>query len=388
MAKSSKRSKRTKEVKQTKKQIAFSRKEARQNRIILIAVGALITLIVAVLGTGIIRELVIKPGQPVAIVNQVKIRTDDYQDMVTYDRYNLYRDLSSLQNAIDELSASPEENQLFLSFYEQQLGQLQASLSLLPQNTLDDMIDDELIQQQANEEGLTVTPAEVEQAITEGIRQDLSVAAQQPLTGTEQLPTPTPVSQEQVDEIYNSYLGNLKLSDKSFRAIVARNLLRDKLQEVLASRVPTTGSVANVQLIQTETEESAVDAMERINAGEDFAIVAQEVSTDTLTAESGGSVGWVTIGQLSTRYGVEVDATVFSVEVGEPGLVESNGMFYVVQVLERDENGPLPSDILTQRQNSALSDWLEERKASPDVEIERLLEPEQIPPDPFAVAQG
>lgn len=389
MAKSSKKSKgTTKEAKQTKKQIAFSRKEARQNRIILIAVGVLIAVIVVVLGIGIVRELIIKPGQPVAIVNNVKIPTDDFQDMVNYNRYNLYLNISNLQNGIDDLRASPEDNEFLISFYEQQLGQLQSSLSLVPQDTLDDLIDDELIRQQAEEEGLTVTPAEVEQAITEDIRQALTVAPQEPLTGTEQLPTPTPVSQEQIDEVYNSILDNMKLSDKSFRAIIERSLLRGKLQELLASRVPTTGLVANVQLIQTETEQNAVTAMERIEAGEDFAIVAQEVSTDTVTAEGGGNVGWVTTEQLSARYGEDLDAFVFSHEVGKLGIVESNGMFYVVLVLERDENGPLPSDVLTQRQNSALFDWLEEHKASPDLEIERLLEPEQIPPDPFAITQG
>jgi parvulin-like peptidyl-prolyl isomerase len=388
MAKSSKKSKRTKEVKQTKKQIAFSRKEARQNRIILIAVGALIALIVAILAFGVIRELVVKPGQPVALVNQVKIPVDEFQDMVNYNRYNLYLNLGYLQNSLDELNASPEDNAFLISFYEQQVEQLQSSLSLVAQDTLEDLIDDELIRQQAEEEGLTVTPAEVEQAITEDIRQELTVASQETLTGTEQLPTPTPVSQEQIDEVYNSILDNMKLSDASFRAIVERSLLRGKLQDLLAGRVPTTGLVANVQLIQTETEQDAVAAMERIETGEDFAIVAQEVSTDTVTAEAGGDVGWVAPGQLTTRYGEALDASVFSQEVGEPGTVESNGMFYVVLVLARDENGPLPSEVLTQRQNSALADWLEEQKSSPDVEIERLLEPEQIPPDPFASSQG
>ncbi len=385
MAKSSKKSKKTtKDAKQTKKQIAIGRKEARQNRIILIAVSALIAVIVLILGFGIIGELILKPGEPVATVNQVKLRTDDFQDMVNYNRYNLYLSLSNLQNSIDELSASPEDNEFLISFYEQQLGQLQASISLVPDDTLDEMIDDELVRQQAEAEGLMVTPAEVEQAITDDIRQALTVAPQEPLTGTEQLPTPTPVAQEQIDEVYNSILANMKLSDKSFRAIVERRLLRGKLQDLLASRVPTTGLVADVQLIQTETEEDAVNALERIEAGEDFALVAQEVSTDTLTAEGGGSVGWVTTGQLSTRYGEELDTFVFSHEVGELGTVESNGMFYVVLVLERDENGPLPSDILTQRQNSALFDWLEEHRSSPDVEIERLQKPEQIPTDPFA----
>jgi parvulin-like peptidyl-prolyl isomerase len=176
----------------------------------------------------------------------------------------------------------------------------------------------------------------------------------------------------------------MQLSDSAFRTIVRRSLMLEKVQDALASEVPSTGLVADVQLIQTETEEGAISARERIESGEDFAIVAQEISTDTLTLEDGGAVGLVTTGQLSTRYGADLDAYVFALEVGELGLVESDGMFYVVKVVERDENGPLPADILTQRQNSALTDWLEEHKTSPDVLIERLLTPEQIPTDPFA----
>ena len=180
----------------------------------------------------------------------------------------------------------------------------------------------------------------------------------------------------------------MNLSNGDFRTIVGRSLMLSKVQDALASEVPTTGLIADVQLIQSEIDLAAIAAKGRIERGEDFAIVAQEVSTDTLTAENGGSVGWVTPGQLTARYGAELDEYVFELEVGELGMVESDNLYYVVQVLDRDEDGPLPEDVLIQRQNSALIDWLDERKASPDVEIERLLEPDQIPPDPFASLLG
>jgi parvulin-like peptidyl-prolyl isomerase len=180
----------------------------------------------------------------------------------------------------------------------------------------------------------------------------------------------------------------MKISDQSFRTIVGRNLLRTKVQDLLASQVPTTGLVVNVQLIQTETEAEAVAAQERIEGGEDFAIVAQEVSTDTLSAEEGGSLGWVTTGQLSARYGEDLETFVFSSQVGEMGITQSDGMFYLVLVSDRDENGPLPSEVVNQRQSTALIDWLQEVKTLPDTQIERLLDPEQIPPDPFAASQG
>ncbi len=385
MAKSSgKRKEPVPAAKQTKKQIAIGRKEARQNRIILISVSALIAVVVLVLIIGVIQELILKPNEPVATVNGVQLPVGDYQDLLTYNRYNYYNTMANLQNNLNELNASPEDNQFLISFYEQQLGQLQTSIVALPDTTLDELIDAELVRQKAEEEGLTVTKEEVTQAINDELRLAFETAPQQPITGTEQLPTPTPIPQKQIDDLYQTVLSNMNLSNRSFRAIVERSLISDKVQELLASQVPTTGLVVNVQLIQTETEEDAVAAMERIEGGEDFAIVAQEVSTDTLTAEDGGNVGWVTTGQLSARYGADLEAFVFSVETGKLGTVESDGMFYVVLVSERDENGPLPSEVLTTRQNSALSDWLQERKASPDVQVERLLQPDQIPPDPYS----
>jgi parvulin-like peptidyl-prolyl isomerase len=389
MAKSSRKRKAATEAeRKTKKQIALSRKEARQNRIILILVSALIAVIVLILAYGVLSEVLLKPSSAVAVVNGEKIRVDDYQNLVTYNRYNYYNNILSLQNSLDQLNTDPEQNDFLISFYQQQLSGLQSALDLAPDDSLDELIDAELAHQKAEQEGIEVTNEEVDLAIDEDLRAALSQPAQEPITGTEQLPTSTPVSQQDVDELYGNVLNAMQLSDDAFRTIVRRSLMLSKVQELLASEVPTTGLVADVQLIQTDTDLAAIDAKGRIERGEDFAIVAREVSTDTLTAEDGGAVGWVTPGQLTARYGADLDAYVFTLDVGELGMVESDGMFYVVRVVDRDENGPLPADVLTQRQNSALTDWLEEQKASPDTKIERLLKPEQIPPDPFTSLLG
>ena len=385
MAKSSKKRKASSgETKQTKKQLALGRKEARQNRIILSLVGILAAVILVILAVGIIREVALKPNSPVATVNGEKIKTADYQNLVTYNRYNYYNNISNLEDGLEQMRAEPEENAFLISFYEQQLGQVQTALTLAPQDAVEELIDAEIARQKAEELGLQVTDQEVDQAIDDDFRGALTQQAQEPITGTEELPTPTPVSQADVDDLYDRVLSAMHISDSAFRTIVRRTLLLEKVQDALAAEVPTTGLVADVQLIKTETEDQALSAKERIEGGEDFAIVAQEVSTDTLTVEDGGAVGLVTPGQLGARYGADLDAYVFSLDAGELGLVESDGMFYVVLVVDRDENGPLPADVLSQRQNSALTVWLEEQKASPDIEIERLLKPEQIPPDPFA----
>jgi len=387
MAKASRKQKTEQTKRETKKQIALGRKEARQKRIILISVGAVTALIVAIIAFGLIRELIVEPSRPVAVVNGDRVAANEYQDLVTYQRYNQYVQLGNMQDVLDQLTVSPEDNAFLISFYEQQIGQMQSDLAMIPQTALDQLIEDKLIEQKAEEEDIAVTSQEVQDAIYGDLRSAFESSPQEPITGTEVVVTPTMVPQEQVDELYESILGNIQLSKQSFEEIVRRGLLRDKVQEFLASQVPTTGLVAHLQIIQTETEEEALAAQDRIESGEEFAIVAQEVSTDTVSAEAGGDLGWVTTGQLSARYGQAVEDAVFSLPIGQMEVLESGEMYYVLQVLERDDNGPLPTDVLTQRQSAALDTWLDEQRASPDVEIERLLTQDQIPDDPFVQSQ-
>lgn len=360
-------------MRQTKKQVALGRKEARQRRIIMLSVAALVAVILIIIAVAVVQELIIKPSQPVAKVNGMAIPVKDFQNLLTYKRYNLHLTARNLQDTISQMDPTQQGSDFLTSFYQQQLSQVQTDLTLAAENALEELIEDQLIAEKAQEMGITVTAAEIQNAIFP--------PPPEPITDTAEVPTPIP--QEELEKRYDDLLSTLGMSDEDFREIVRRGLLREKLQEELAKQVPTTGLVARVQIIQTNSEEEAQAAQARIEGGEDFAIVAQEVSSDTLTAGEGGDLGWVTPDQVSVRYGPEVEDAVFSAEIGQLTLVESGGKYYLIQVLERDENGPLPEDALTMAQNSALANWLAERKNAPDVTIERFLQPDQVPPDPF-----
>jgi len=143
-------------ARKTKKQIAMGRKQARQNRIILTLVATLIAVIVLIMAVGIISELIIKPNSPVATVNGVKIPVQDYQDLVTYNRYQYYNSIARLQDGLDQLNLDPEENSFLIMLYEQQLSQLQTALALTTEDSLDELIEAELAQQKADELQITV----------------------------------------------------------------------------------------------------------------------------------------------------------------------------------------------------------------------------------------
>jgi foldase protein PrsA len=373
-------------AKQTKKQIAIGRKQARQNRIIWLSISGLALVILLVLAFGVSQELLLKPAQPVAIVDGAKIKLNDYQTMLRYQRYSLHNYIDNLTSALASFDTSQQGADFLVSYYQQQLDQLNTELATISETTLDQMIDDALIKEKAQQVGITVTPADVQQTLDDQLQQaasSIASAAASTITGTQDI-TPTAVPASELDKLYQDEIKVMGLSDKEFRGILERGLYRTKLQDLLSSQVVTTGLVIDVQMIVTDTQDVAVAAQTRVQNGEDFATVAKEVSSDPQVQDNGGDLGWVTTGQLSSRYGQAVEDLAFSLSVGQMGKVESDGSFYVIKIVDRNENGPLPAEVLSQRQNSALQDWLTERKASADVKIERLLQASQIPPDPFA----
>jgi parvulin-like peptidyl-prolyl isomerase len=108
---------------------------------------------------------------------------------------------------------------------------------------------------------------------------------------------------------------------------------------------------ANVMLF--DDQELAQQALQRLEAGENFVAVAEEIS---LSPQSVG-VDWVPRG--SGRLSDEVEEFLFSAEEGEHSeLIEAFSFFYIAELLERDETRPLDD---SQRQSVAsreLDEWV------------------------------
>lgn len=84
--------------------------------------------------------------------------------------------------------------------------------------------------------------------------------------------------------------------------------------------------------ILVETEEEALEIIDELDDGADFAELAKEYSIDPGTAEDGGDVGFFSLGQLvgeftEAAYSMEID------EVSEP--VESDYGYHIIKVTDR-----------------------------------------------------
>ena len=127
----------------TRKQIARSRKEQRQLRLIWIGLGAVVALIVIVLTFALLRELIILPNSPVAVVNGTNVSTRDYQALVTNNRLRLYSELGYQRQQF-------ADNEELLQYVEELY---QSRLQTAPDDALEHLIEHVLIEEKAKELG-------------------------------------------------------------------------------------------------------------------------------------------------------------------------------------------------------------------------------------------
>jgi len=405
----------TKEVKRpTRKQIAYRKQDQKKQRRLIIAISVVAALIVLVLIYGAVQHFLIEPQSPIALVNGVPISTLDYQKLYRFQSYQLERTLQQLQQQQSQY-AGDEENKFLYDYLQQSIDQVRARQRSLPQDVLSEMIDNELIRQEAERRGITVTPEELQAHIEQEFGYDRNPPTPTPtatLTATQVItltPTPTlpPMTEDQFKQAYNSSVAQFvqiaELNENDLRQMFRNDLLRQKLQEKLAAEVPTTEPQVHPRHIlvqaQTPTPEAGktptpeeqtkalqeADAQARARAeeilkritegGEDFATVAREMSDDPGSKEEGGDLGWHPRGDLVTEF----ESAAFSLQPGQiyTDVVKSPFGYHIVKLEEFDPNRPLEETALKSRQGLALQNWLAEQQGK--AKIERFWSPEKVP---------
>ncbi len=376
---------------------ALSRREREERfrRWLYVGVAMVGALVVGVVALGFYEVGIVAPSSPVAVVDGTPIRTDTWQRHVQYQRYNLRRYLAQLQGQMAQLDPNDQSTQAIYGYFQQQQQQLQSEYASLPTLALDSLIDNELIRKEAARRKLSVGPEEVQKAIEEGFGYNLPpvtpiptpaasatpvtatlsptttpAAATAPVTPTPSItatpePTPTPMTEQQFKELFGSMLQDLQknagMSEAEYRNQVQMELLRNKLQEALASEVPTATEQIHARQVVLASEEEAKAALERLKKGEEWAVVAKEVSQDAATKENGGDLGWLPQGQR----GDDFDKAAFALQPGQTGdPVKIGEQYYIIKVEERDPNRPLDEPLLAQKRSQALEDWLTGQRGS------------------------
>lgn len=110
--------------------------------------------------------------------------------------------------------------------------------------------------------------------------------------------------------------------------------------------------------------ERAEAAMDALQDGEPFADLAREVSDDTGSATRGGELGWAS----PDGYVEAFQEAVLNGEIGAIlGPIETEFGYHIIQVNGREVR-PLSPSTLRDRQNQALTEWLDGLKAEADID--------------------
>jgi foldase protein PrsA len=266
--------------------------------------------------------LVTIPDQEtIAVVNGEEVSTAAYQ--------------AELERALDSVTAqyavdwnAPENRSLLPSFQEQ---------------VLDQVIDQILLHQLASEEGITATAEEVDAEIAEiqaQIQQDGSFAD------------------------WDSFLTANNLTEELIRSLLADQILADGLAEIHGGS--SVVEQVNASHILVETEETGQEVLDKLDAGEDFAALAAEYSTDPGSKDQGGDLGWFPRGMMVPEF----EEAAFALEPGETsGLVQSDFGFHIIRVHDKGEREMDP-ELAAQIQSQQFQAWFAAQRA--EAGIERL----------------
>ena len=195
-----------------------------------------------------------------------------------------------------------------------------------PMSMLQTLTEEQLVKLMAPRYGLQVTDADVDNML-------MNLAS----GGTGE------VSEVEFEEWYRQRLNDSGLSDSQYREIVHARLLISRLKVYLAERVPTAAEQVHLHAIAVPTYDEALEVAARLEAGEDFAGVARELSIDTGSRENGGDMGWLPAAasvfeeQLAALAVDQVSPPLpYYPQTGAPASNAMPEAYYILRVSEKD----------------------------------------------------
>jgi len=218
----------------------------------------------------------------------------------------------------------------------------QGKLAQMRRQVLDSMIEQVLIKQAAAKEGVAISEEEVEAAIQESIEEGGGQAS------------------------FEEWLQISDLTYEDFEVELRFQLLAQAIFERVTNSVPTTAEQVHARHILVDTEEEAQAILTQLQAGQDFAALARQLSQDENTKEAEGDLGFFPRGLLISP---EVEEAAFALLPGQiSGVVRSQFGYHIVQVLEKEPDRPLPPELLNTLKEQAFASWMQEQWDSATIE--------------------
>jgi hypothetical protein len=278
-----------------------------QARVLLIGGVALVVIVaLAFVGLGYYFSVIKPRGRTVLQVDDVKVSYSDMRRRMEYEFF---------QNA-----------------------QYQQAPQILPSAALVALEDElTLVKRAESSLGLTIDQAEFDE------RFNTKIGA------------PSNADQRAFADALRQALEAAGLNEEEYRRLVRAEILEEKAKEKFRLELPANVEQARVEVITVQEREEADAVIARLNAGEEFAAVAREVSLEPDAATTGGVHEFAPRGSYPDAY-ADYAFTAPPGQLSGP-LQALSGGFYIVRVLERSEQ-PVSEDQKPQLVNERYEEWL------------------------------
>ncbi|MGE5542242.1 MAG: peptidylprolyl isomerase, partial [Bacillota bacterium] len=218
--------------------------------------------------------------------------------------------------------------------------------------TLERLMLERLIKQEAGKQGVSVSDAELQKGIDEIKAQFGSEA---------EFTAALDDSGMSLDDLKDSVRLNELVRKLSLKGVT---ISEEEIQKYFEENKDTLGQSARVRArhILVGTKDEADEVLKRVRAGEDFATLASALSTDTATKINGGDLGFIGAGETEEAF----EKAAFALKPGEVSeVVETSYGFHVIKVEAREEAKPATLEDSREK----IVEALENEKAKPVDEV-------------------
>jgi len=283
--------------------------EERRRQLLIIALGAVVLMAVAVIALFGYYQTKVRPkGETVVQVGGRSFSLRYLERRLRYEIRNLTtQDPQTMAGLVDQVPQQVER--------------------------------EELMRQGAPEKGVDLSEEAIDAEI--GRRENVPASADRDTFAT----------------AYREAVRSSGLSTEGYRDIIAADLAETALRAMFEGQAPKKAAQARFRVILLATEDEAKAALERLRNGEDFAVVAKELSQEQVSREQGGEIDWMPRGLLEPA----LDEAIFSLEVGQlSDVITGEGGLFIVEVLERQAERDTTPEQRTSLGSRAMAEWLQE----------------------------
>ena len=134
-----------------------------------------------------------------------------------------------------------------------------------------------------------------------------------------------------------------------------------------------------LQVMLLGSEQEAQEVITRLESGEDFATLAEELSQHSASKEKGGDLGWLASGEINPVYQdfvLDAEPGTLSEPIKDEGIVTKGG-YWLVEVLDEDDNRQVEDSDRDFFKQKALDEWVSSLWDNPENEVESYLDDEK-----------